>query len=113
MEPEPTAVEEPIVEETAHEPEASISKVDDPNKMMSPEDIEALLAAADSTMPAEEAVEEVAESETVAEEPVAEEPAPDEEKIPIPDIQVSSLDDPNKMMSAEDIEELKKLNGLQ
>ena len=72
VEPEPEPVATPVVEEKPPMPDMS-----DPNKMMSPDDIAALLA----NMNAEP------------------EPAPVvEEKPPMPD-----LSDPNKMMSPEDI----------
>lgn len=97
-EPMPEAVPEPVKEEAPPMPDLS-----DPNKMMSPDDINALLAsmAADtasaSSLPDVEVTEE-SEPEPMPEavpEPVAEE-AP-----PMPD-----LSDPNKMMSPDDISAL-------
>lgn len=97
-EPMPEAIPEPVKEEAPPMPDLS-----DPNKMMSPDDINALLAsmAADtasaSSLPDVEVTEE-SEPEPMPEavpEPVAEE-AP-----PMPD-----LSDPNKMMSPDDISAL-------
>ncbi len=80
--------EEPVVEETPVMPDLS-----DPNKMMSPDDIAALLASMNggNEEPVPVAEPEVEELK-VEEEPIA------EEKPPMPD-----LSDPNKMMSPEDI----------
>ncbi|MCR5666742.1 MAG: hypothetical protein K6G01_07910 [Eubacterium sp.] len=88
---EEAAAEEPVVEEAAVE-EPKIEPVsDDPNKMMSPEDIAALLEGANA------AAEEPAAEEPVVEEAAVEEPIVEETKIePV-------SDDPNKMMSPEDI----------
>ena len=81
-EPEPV-VEEPVVEEAPPMPDLS-----DPNKMMSPDDIAALLAnMGGDSAPAEEPAPEP--------EPVA------EEKPPMPD-----LSDPNKTLSPDEIEAL-------
>ena len=87
VEPEPIPELEPVVEELPPMPDLS-----DPNKMMSPDDIAALLAnmTAESSVVEEEAV---AEPEPIPEpEPVV------EELPPMPD-----LSDPNKMMSPDDI----------
>lgn len=98
-EPEPVA--EPVVEELPPMPDLS-----DPNKMMSPNDIAALLAnmTAEASVVADEAVEEEPLEELEPElttayesEPVAKEPSP------VPDLDLS---DPNKMMSPDDIEAL-------
>ena len=96
--PEPEAVSEPIAEEKPPMPDLS-----DPNKMMSPDDIAALLAnMGDNDAPAEEPVpEEVPEPEAVLE-PAA------EEKPPMPD-----LSDPNKMMSPDDIAALLANMGVE
>ncbi len=80
--------EAPAVEETPVMPDLS-----DPNKMMSPDDIAALLASMNG---GNEEPAPVAEPE--AEEPEVEEEPVAEEKPPMPD-----LSDPNKMMSPEDI----------
>lgn len=96
-EPEPVAEPEPepepVVEELPPMPDLS-----DPNKMMSPDDIAALLA----NMSAESAVvaDEVAEPEPIAEPEPEPEPVA-EEASPMPD-----LSDPNKMMSPDEIEAL-------
>ena len=98
-EPEPVA--EPVAEELPPMPDLS-----DPNKMMSPNDIAALLAnmTAEASVVADEAVEEEPLEELEPElttayesEPVAKEPSP------VPDLDLS---DPNKMMSPDDIEAL-------
>lgn len=85
-------MEEPIIEEaSAEEPMTdtpAMPDLSDPNKMMSPDDIAALIANASSGGDAP-----VPESE-----PVIEEEPEQEEEIPIPD-----LSDPNKMMSPDDI----------
>ena len=73
---------EPVAEVKAAEPEMS-----DPNKMMSPDDIAALLASMTG--------EELQLEETVA---IENEIAATEEKPPMPD-----MSDPNKMMSPDDI----------
>ena len=77
---EPTSIPEPkpIIEEPAPIPEP-----EDPNKMMSPEDIAALIAATNAPSEPEAAAEP---------EPIIEEPAP-----------IPEAEDPNKMMSPEDI----------
>lgn len=87
--------ETPVIEETPVMPDLS-----DPNKMMSPDDIAALLASmgGGSETPAqEEAVAEPIMEEAPTEE-VPEEKEEATEKPPMPD-----LSDPNKMMSPEDI----------
>ena len=91
---EPVVEPEPIPEPTAEElpPMPDLS---DPNKVMSPDEIAALLA----NMTAESSVVAEAESEPVAEpepEPIAEPVA--EEKPPMPD-----LSDPNRQMSPDEI----------
>lgn len=90
-EEEPEAEPEPVVEAAEEKP--AMPDLSDPNKMMTPDDIAALLAnvgneeaAAEPEIPVEEEVLE----------PAAEEVA--EEKPAMPD-----LSDPNKMMSPEDI----------
>ena len=93
-EPEPEIVPEPVVEaapepEPVVEPEpepapAPAPEMDDPNKMMSPDDIAALLASMNNDAPAEP-------------EPVVE-PEPEPAPAPAPE-----MDDPNKMMSPDDI----------
>ncbi len=83
IESEPIMEEEPIPEpEPEKAPEIDTS---DPNKMMSPDDIAALLAS----MGGEETSEQAAPTEEVAPEP---------EKVPEID-----MGDPNKMMSPDDI----------
>ena len=83
IESEPIMEEEPI-EEPIPEPEP-VPEIDtsDPNKMMSPDDIAALLAS----MGGEETSEQAAPAEEIAPEPV-------------PEI---DMGDPNKMMSPDDI----------
>lgn len=90
---EPVPEPEPVVEELPPMPDLS-----DPNKMMSPDDIAALLA----NMSAESAVvaDEAAEPEPIAEPEPEPEPVA-EEASPMPD-----LSDPNKMMSPDEIEAL-------
>ncbi|MGN0427586.1 MAG: hypothetical protein ACI4F0_07275 [Agathobacter sp.] len=94
--PEPEAVSEPEAEEKPPMPDLS-----DPNKMMSPDDIAALLAnMGGDDAPAEEPepiAEPVAEPEVDPEPEAVLEPVA-EEKPPMPD-----LSDPNKMMSPDDI----------
>ncbi len=79
-------VEESPKEEPAKKAESPKPDLSDPNKMMTPEDIAALLAST-----------EEATAEEPKEEPVKEEPAKKAES-PKPD-----LSDPNKMMTPEDI----------
>ena len=91
---EEPAVDELAIEEIAPEPEpepASAPVDDDPNKMMSPDDIAALLASMNGDeAPAEE---------------VAPEPEPEPAPAPVDD-------DPNKMMSPDDIAALlASMNG--
>ena len=86
--------ETPVIEEViAKEPE--MPNLSDPNKMMSPDDIAALLASMnvgnEETMPAAEEPQPEEVPEEMSKEP-------EEEKPPMPD-----LSDPNKMMSPEDI----------
>ncbi len=96
---EPVIMEEPVVEEPVTEAPVEEEKppmpdLSDPNKVMSPEDIAALLANVGGEEPVTEAV---AEEPVIMEEPVIEAPV-EEEKPPMPD-----LSDPNKIMSPEDI----------
>lgn len=87
--------ETPVIEEAPVMPDLS-----DPNKMMSPDDIAALLASmggGSETPTQEEAVAEPIMEEAPTEE-VPEEKEEATEKPPMPD-----LSDPNKMMSPEDI----------
>ena len=87
-------VEEPIMEEAPAEEVPPMPDLSDPNKVMTPEEIAALIA----NTGAEESVAE----EPVAEEPIIEEAiieeAPAEEVPPMPD-----LSDPNKVMTPEEI----------
>ena len=90
-EPEPEHEPEPVAEDLSSMPDLDLS---DPNKIMSPDEISALLAsmAADTASAASlPDVEEVVEEE----EPVVE---PEEEKPPMPD-----LSDPNRQMSPDEI----------
>lgn len=84
---------EPIVEEPTPAPMPELSS--DPNHIMTPDEIAALLAATAGT--SETIVEEpaVAEPEPVAEEPIVEEPTP----APMPEV----TGDPNRMMTPEEI----------
>lgn len=82
---EPLAEPEPIAESEPVEELPPMPDLSDPNKVMSPDDIAALLANMNTDAPAAEL------------EPVAE-PEPVEELPPMPD-----LSDPNKVMSADDI----------
>ena len=74
----------------------------DPNKMMSPDDIAALIASMgvgnNDAVPVEETMPEELVVEEPVEEEVAEEDADETQKPPMPD-----LSDPNKMMTPEDI----------
>ena len=102
--PEPEAVLEPeVAPEPVAEEKPPMPDLSDPNKMMSPDDIAALLAnMGGDDAPAEEPVpEEVPEPEAVLE-PAA------EEKPPMPD-----LSDPNKMMSPDDIAALLANMGVE
>ena len=86
-EPEPVA--EPVAEELPPMPDLS-----DPNTMMSPDDIEALLASMAADTASAASLPDVEEEEDVPE-PVVE---PEEEKPPMPD-----LSDPNRQMSPDEI----------
>ncbi len=102
--PEPEAVLEPeVAPEPVAEEKPPMPDLSDPNKMMSPDDIAALLAnMGGDDAPEEEPVpEEVPEPEAVLE-PAA------EEKPPMPD-----LSDPNKMMSPDDIAALLANMGVE
>ncbi len=94
---EEPAAEEPLMEESStEEPAAEEPSIDlsDPNKMMSPDDIAALIAnVSSSEEPAPEIEEPIVEMEETSEEP---EEA--DEEILIPD-----MSDPNKMMSPDEI----------
>ena len=81
---EPVMEEIPVEEELVEEVKPAMPDLSDPNKMMSPDDIAALLASMNG-------------EDTVEETPVEEEPV-EEVKPAMPD-----LSDPNKMMSPEDI----------
>lgn len=97
MEEAEPVMEEPILE-TPPMPDLS-----DPNKMMSPDDIAALLANAGVEEAAPE-VPEVLEEAPLMEEPVIEEPVTEEAKEPMPETPpMPDLSDPNKMMSPDDI----------
>ena len=92
-------VEEPIMEEAPAEEVPPMPDLSDPNKVMTPEEIAALIANTGAEEPvAEDLVAEkpVAE-EAIAEEPIMEE-APVEEAPPMPD-----LSDPNKVMTPDEI----------
>ena len=85
---EPEAATEPAVEEASPMPDLS-----DPNKKLSPEEIAAMFANADSVSAPEEVEEPVVDSEPeIVAEPVV------EEVSPMPD-----LPDPNKKLSPEEI----------
>ena len=92
-------VEEPIMEEAPAEEVPPIPDLSDPNKVMTPEEIAALIA---NTGAEEPVAEDLVAEEPVAEEPIAEEPimeeAPVEEAPPMPD-----LSDPNKVMTPDEI----------
>lgn len=94
---EEPADKEPLMEESStEEPAAEEPSIDlsDPNKMMSPDDIAALIAnVSSSEEPAPEIEEPIVEMEETPEEP---EEA--DEEILIPD-----MSDPNKMMSPDEI----------
>ena len=85
---EPEAATEPAVEEVSPMPDLS-----DPNKKLSPEEIAAMFANADSVSAPEEVEEPVVDSEPE----IVAEPAV-EEASPMPD-----LSDPNKKLSQEEI----------
>lgn len=95
---EPIA-EEPIMEESPAEEVPPMPDLSDPNKVMTPEEIAALIA---NTGAEEPVAEDLVAEEPVAEEPIIEEPiieeAPAEEVPPMPD-----LSDPNKVMTPEEI----------
>lgn len=92
-------VEEPIMEEAPAEEVPPMPDLSDPNKVMTPEEIAALIA---NTGAEEPGAEDLVAEEPVAEEPIAEEPimeeAPVEEAPPMPD-----LSDPNKVMTPDEI----------
>ena len=92
-------VEEPIMEEAPAEEVPPMPDLSDPNKVMTPEEIAALIA---NTGAEEPVAEDLVAEEPVAEEPIAEEPimeeAPVEEAPPMPD-----LSDPNKVMTPDEI----------
>lgn len=87
-------VEEPIMEEAPAEEVPPMPDLSDPNKVMTPEEIAALIA---NTGAEEPVVEEPVAEEAIAEEPIMEE-APVEEAPPMPD-----LSDPNKVMTPDEI----------
>ena len=88
LEPEVAAEPEPIPEpEPEPAPAPAFEPSDDPNKMMSPDDIAALLASMNNDAPAEPEPEPI--------------PEPEPEPAPAPAFEPS--DDPNKMMSPDDI----------
>lgn len=87
-------VEEPIMEEAPAEEVPPTPDLSDPNKVMTPEEIAALIA---NTGAEEPVVEEPVTEEAIAEEPIMEE-APVEEAPPMPD-----LSDPNKVMTPDEI----------
>ena len=88
-EPEPIPEPEPVFEGMSSVPDLDLS---DPNKMMSPDDIAALLASMSADVENASLLPDVEQEE---EEPVVE---PEEEKPPMPD-----LSDPNRQMSPEEI----------
>lgn len=87
-------IEEPIIEEAPAEEVPPMPDLSDPNKVMTPEEIAALIA---NTGAEEPVVEEPVTEEAIAEEPIMEE-APVEEAPPMPD-----LSDPNKVMTPDEI----------
>ena len=93
LEPELTTAyeSEPVAKEPSPVPDLDLS---DPNKMMSPDDIEALLASMAADTASAASLPDVEEEEDVPE-PVVE---PEEEKPPMPD-----LSDPNRQMSPDEI----------
>ncbi len=95
-EPIEEVTEEPITEEIATE-EATppMPDLSDPNKVMNPDDIAALIAntTAEESEPAEEVTEEPVTEQIATEETATEEATP-----PMPD-----LSDPNKVMSPDEI----------
>lgn len=92
-------VEEPIMEEAPAEEVPPMPDLSDPNKVMTPEEIAALIANTGAEEPVAEdlVAEEPVAEETIAEEPIMEE-APVEEAPPMPD-----LSDPNKVMTPDEI----------
>ena len=97
LEPEPEPEPEPVAEELPPMPDLS-----DPNKMMSPDDIAALLA--NMTAEASVVADEVAEAEPMPEpEP---EPMPEPVAEPAPTMPDLDLSDPNKIMSPDEISAL-------
>ena len=87
------------MEEAPAEEVPPMPDLSDPNKVMTPEEIAALIA---NTGAEEPVAEDLVAEEPVAEEPIAEEPimeeAPVEEAPPMPD-----LSDPNKVMTPDEI----------
>ncbi|MDD6182502.1 MAG: hypothetical protein PUB25_02125 [Lachnospiraceae bacterium] len=102
-------VEEPIMEEAPAEEVPPMPDLSDPNKVMTPEEIAALIA---NTGVEEPVAEDLVAEEPVAEEPIIEEPiieeAPAEEVPPMPD-----LSDPNKVMTPEEIAALIANTGVE
>lgn len=98
-EPMPIPEPEPVVETAPPKPDLS-----DPNKVMSPDDISALLASMAADTASAASLPDVEE--------VAEEPEPEPEPMPIPEPVAEAappmpdLSDPNKMMSPDDISTL-------
>ena len=92
-------VEEPIMEEAPAEEVPPMPDLSDPNKVMTPEEIAALIANTGAEEPVAEdlVAEEPVTEEAIAEEPIMEE-APVEEAPPMPD-----LSDPNKVMTPDEI----------
>lgn len=92
-------VEEPIMEEAPAEEVPPMPDLSDPNKVMTPEEIAALIANTGAEEPVAEdlVAEEPVAEEAIAEEPIMEE-APVEEAPPMPD-----LSDPNKVMTPDEI----------
>lgn len=93
---EPLVEEEPAAEELPPMPDLS-----DPNKVMSPDDISALLANMSSDATNDASVSNAEEVQEEAVEPPAEAEPAAEELPPMPD-----LSDPNKVMSPDDISAL-------
>ncbi len=88
-EPIEEAVEEPVIEPAVEEEKPPMPDLSDPNHVMTPDEIAALLA---NTMDETEAP-----AEEIVEEPMIE-PAVEEEKPPMPD-----LSDPNHVMTPDEI----------
>lgn len=97
-EPMPESEPEPVKEEAPPMPDLS-----DPNKMMSPDDVNALLASMAADTASASSLPDVEVTEEPEPEPIPEAvPEPvEEEAPPMPD-----LSDPNKMMSPDDISAL-------